>query len=254
MPTAVVTGAGRGIGRAICVRLAKSGWDLGIQGRSEAPLLETQRLIEAQGRGCIVVPGDVARKEAADALVDHTQRAFGAPTCAVPCAGQAFSAPILRSDPDDLRRLLEVNLLSVLHLVQAAAPVMKSAGGAIVVVASTAAVHGARYTSAYSASKHGVLGLVRSGALDLASQGVTLNAVCPGWVDTPMFDATLDNIAEKTGGTRAEARQRIEARIPSGRVTSSEEVAGLVAYLAGPEARQVTGQAWVMDGGETLGS
>jgi NAD(P)-dependent dehydrogenase (short-subunit alcohol dehydrogenase family) len=124
--------------------------------------------------------------------------------------------------------------------------------GRIVVIASTAAVRGQRYTSAYAASKHAVLGLVRSAALELAKDGITINAVCPGWVDTSMFDRTTANISEKTKRSVADARQQIESKIPLGRVLRPEEVASMVRWVVSEDASKLTGQALVLDGGETL--
>lgn len=251
---AVVTGAGRGIGRAIALRLARDGHPVALQARTQADLFDTREAIEAVGGRARVVPGDVTQRAAAEELVARCQAELGPLRLAVACAGQAFSAPFLQTPADRLRQLFEVNTVSAFHLIQVAAEAMKAhgEGGAIVVVASTAAVKGMRYTSAYSASKHAVMGLVKSAALEFAATGITVNAVCPGWVDTPMFEATLQNISDKTGRTLDQAREEITRTIPVGRVLSPEDVAAMVAYLSRPEARHVTGQALVLDGGETL--
>ncbi len=251
---AVVTGAGRGVGRAIALALAEEGRPVALQSRTQAQLYDTREAIEAVGGRARVVPGDVTQRAAAEDLVERCVAELGPLRLAVACAGQAHSAPLLDTSADRLRQLLEANAVSVLHLIQVAARQMKQQGegGAIVVVASTAAVKGMRYTSAYSASKHAVLGLVKSAALELASHAITVNAICPGWVDTPMFDATLRNIREKTGRSLEEAKSEITGLIPMRRVLSPEEVASLVAYLARPEARHWTGQALVLDGGETI--
>jgi NAD(P)-dependent dehydrogenase (short-subunit alcohol dehydrogenase family) len=124
--------------------------------------------------------------------------------------------------------------------------------GRVVVVASTAAVRGFRYTAAYAASKHAVLGLVRSAALELAPHRITVNALCPGWVRTPMLDDTVANISRKTGCTEAEALARIEAMVPIGAVLEVEHVAAMLRYVVSDGAAHVTGQALVLDGGETL--
>jgi NAD(P)-dependent dehydrogenase (short-subunit alcohol dehydrogenase family) len=250
---AVITGAGRGIGRAVALELVSRGYPVALQGRSVEPLRETEAAVRAAGGRAHVVPGDVTDPSAADALLAECAEALGTPRVVVAAAGQAFSAPLARTEAEGMRRLLEVNLMGVFHLLRAAAPVLKDAGGGrFVAIASTAAVKGMRYTAAYSASKHAVLGLVRSAALELASSGVTVNAVCPGWVDTPMFEATLKNIVEKTGGTLDVARGRIEKMVPLGRVLTPEEVARMVAYVVGPDAGHLTGQALVLDGGETI--
>lgn len=252
--TAVVTGAGRGIGRALALELARIGHAVGLQARSADQLEATCAQIEAGGGQALVVPGDVTDPEAAARLVEHTTAAFGPVGVAVGGAGAAISAPLVKTSAEQLRALLEVNLVSAFHLMQAAAPPMIAAGdgGRIVIVASTASVRGMRYTTAYSASKHGVLGLVRSAALELAPHRITVNALCPGWVDTPMFDATIDNIARKTGCSRDEARSKIERGIPAGKVLDVSEVAAQLAWVVSDAASKLTGQALVMDGGESL--
>ena len=249
-----MTGAGRGIGRAIALDLARTGYPVALQSRTRAELEETKAVIEADGGRAIVVPGDVTDVAAAEALVAACEDELGAVQIAVPCAGQALSAPLSRTTPEQIRGLFEVNTMSAFHLVKAAASAMKASKtrGRIVVVASTAAVAGMAYTSAYSASKHAVLGLVRSAALELARAGITVNAVCPGWVKTDMFEHTLANIAEKTGGTVADAQKTIEARIPIGSTLSVDEVAAMVRYVVSDEAARLTGQALVLDGGESI--
>lgn len=248
-----MTGAGRGIGRAVALDLASRGYPVALQARTSDQLESTRAAVEAAGGRAVVVAGDVTDPAAADALVAACSDAFGPPRVGVAAAGQAFSAPLLRTEPERLRQLVEVNLLGVFHLLRATASAMTDAGGGrFVAIASTAAVKGMRYTSAYAASKHAVLGLIRAAALELASSNVTVNAVCPGWVDTPMFEATLANISEKTGASVDEARARIEKMVPLGRVLSPEEVARTVAFVVGPDAGHVTGQAIVVDGGETV--
>lgn len=253
-PSAVITGAGRGIGRAVALALARAGYPVALQSRTADQLYDVRAEIEALGGRARVVPGDVTDPAAAVELIRRAEAELGPVEVAVANAGQAFSQPVVKNQPEAVKGLFEVNTYSAFHLVQAAARSMTAAGirGRIIVVASTAAVAGQRYTSAYSASKHAVLGLVRSAALELGPKGITVNAVCPGWVDTEMFLHTLQNIADKTGCSMDEARARIEEKIPMREVLSSEEVAGYVTFLTTPAARHITGQALVMDGGETL--
>jgi len=252
--TAVVTGAGRGIGRAIALELARKGHAVGLQARSVAQLESTKAAIEAEGGRAVVVPGDVTRADSATELVERTAEAFGAPWIAVGAAGQAISAPLLRTGEDQLRSLLDVNLISAFHLMKASASAMIAAkdGGRIVIIGSTASVVGMRYTAAYSASKHAVMGLVKSAALELAKHRITVNALCPGWVDTPMFDATLENISRKTGCSLDEARATIEGGIPVGAALDVAEVAAQLSWVVSEAAGKLTGQALVRDGGESL--
>ncbi len=252
--SAVVTGAGRGIGRALALELAKEGYDVALQARTETQLYDVRAEIEAIGRQARVIPGDVTDPAAAAALVQRCEAELGAPKVAVACAGQALSAPLHKTTAEQMRGLFEVNVMSAFHLIQASAASMVKGkvAGRIVVIASTAAVKGMRYTAAYSASKHAVLGLVRSSALELASKGITVNALCPGWVDTPMFDNTLQNISDKTGCSLEEARAQIEGMIPMGKVLQPDDVAAYLRYAISDAAARLTGQALVLDGGESL--
>ncbi len=251
---AVITGAGRGIGRAVATALAEEGYSLVIQSRTVSDLEAVKAALGPTGRPVLLAAGDATDPAAAAALIETCEAELGPVQVAVACAGQALSAPLHRTEPADLERLFAANVLSAFHLLKRAAAAMIGAGtrGRIVVVASTASVQGMRYTSAYCASKHAVLGLVRSAALELAPKGITVNALCPGWVDTPMFQRTIDNIAVKTGSSEVEARDRIASRIPIGDVLTAEMVAGYVRYLVSPAAAHLTGQALVLDGGETI--
>lgn len=252
--SAVITGAGRGIGRALAIELARLGYPVAVQARTPSQLFDTRAAVEALGGRARVVPGDVTKASAAAELIDRAEAELAPVGVAVACAGQAFSAPLLKTKPERMSELFEVNTVSALHLIQSAATAMIQSGtrGRIVIVASTAAVKGMAYTAAYSATKHAVLGLVRSAALELAPHGITVNALCPGWVDTPMLEETLRNIAEKTKCTEAEAKQKIEAMIPLGKVLSPEAVASYLRFIVSEGAAQLTGQALVIDGGETI--
>lgn len=251
---AVLTGAGRGIGRSLALDLARLGHPVALQSRNPAELEETAKAVRALGGRALVVPGDVTTAAAAEALVSRAEAELGPVWIAVACAGQALSAPFIKTEEAELRKLLDVNVVAPFLLLRRAAQAMLAAGqgGRLVIIGSTASVRGMRYTSAYTASKHAVLGMVRSLALELAPKGITANVLCPGWVDTAMFEDTVNNIAAKTGRSKEEARASIEKTIPSGRVLSPDEVGGLLRYIVSPEARELTGQALVIDGGTAL--
>jgi NAD(P)-dependent dehydrogenase (short-subunit alcohol dehydrogenase family) len=166
-------------------------------------------------------------------------------------AGAAVSAPFVKSDAALFRQMMDVNFMGVVHAVQAVLPSMKQARhGRIVAIASTAGLKGYAYVSAYSAAKHAVVGLVRSLALEMATSGVTVNAVCPGFTDTDLISGSIDNIMSKTGRSREAALAELAKHNPQGRLVTPEEVADAVLWLCGDSAGSITGQAIAVAGGE----
>jgi NAD(P)-dependent dehydrogenase (short-subunit alcohol dehydrogenase family) len=165
-------------------------------------------------------------------------------------AGDAVSAPFAKTDLDLWERLLRINLTSAFLMTREVLPGMTARGwGRVVNVASVAGLTGAAYISAYTAAKHGLVGLTRALSQEVARKGVTVNAVCPGYVETAMTDRSVANIVEKTGMSPEDARANLSARSPQGRMMTPGEVAGLVLYLATDEARGINGQAIALDGG-----
>ncbi|WP_245645455.1 SDR family NAD(P)-dependent oxidoreductase [Pseudonocardia acaciae] len=243
--TCLVTGAGRGIGRAIAVRLSSAGHRVAVTARTETDLAATAA--ELPG-ATLVVPADVTAPAAEDAVFERVEREWGPVEVLVLAAGVGTSAPVARTTDEQWRDAIEVNLTAPFRFLRRAVPAMVERGwGRVVVVASMAAKRGDPYVCAYTASKHGVLGLVRSAAAELATTGVTVNAVCPGYVDTPMTAATIATITASTGRSESEARSALERRQPIRRLITPGEVADAVELCLASAA--VTGQGINVDGG-----
>ncbi len=250
---AVVTGAGRGIGHAVAADLAGDGVRVTLASRTAAELQRVAEAIRDSGGTAQVCPTDVSQAAQIESLFAGASEGFGPVDILINGAGVAPSALLAKTSEEQWRASIEINLSGVFYTMRRALPDMIERGfGRIVNIASIASKTGAAYTSAYSASKHGVLGLTRCAALEVARAGVTVNAVCPGYVDTPMTDISVARIAEKTGRDPAEIRKRIEGSSPQGRMVSAEEVSALVCYLCGDAARGINGQAINLDGGTVL--
>jgi 3-hydroxybutyrate dehydrogenase len=245
-PHALVTGGSRGIGRAIAAQLAAAGATVTVLGRQRAALDK----VVAAGEAHFAEVADVADQTALVAAIGKAA-ARQPIDILIANAGIAESAPFARSDAALFRRMMEVNFMGVVHSIQAALPSMKDRPcGRIVAVASTAGLKGYAYVSAYSAAKHAVIGLVRSLALELAHTPITVNAVCPGFTDTDLVAASIDNIMKKTGRSREQAVAELARHNPQGRLVTPKEVADSVLWLCGEGASAVTGQAIAVAGGE----
>ncbi len=248
---ALVTGAGSGIGLAIAQALAQQGATLSLLGRKADAL--QRALDELPGAGHGLVTADVADAEAVQRAVAQAATARGPVLVLVNNAGAAHSAPFLKTDAALWQSMLAVNLGGVFHCTQAALAGMLDAGwGRIVNVASTAGLRGYAYVAPYCAAKHGVIGLTRALALEVARRGVTVNAVCPGYTDTPLLAGAIDNIMAKTGRSADQARETLAAGNPQGRLVQPGEVAHTVAWLCLPGAESIHGQAIAVAGGEVM--
>ncbi len=245
---AVVTGGGRGIGAAIARALAGAGACLTLLGRNRAQLEAQARTLEAEVH---VETCDVTDPAQVQQAFASAAQVMGNTTILVNNAGQAESRPFGKTDLTLWRTMIEVNLTGSFLCTQAALPGMLAVGwGRIVNIASTAGLKGYPYVSAYCAAKHGVIGLTRSLALELARKNITVNAVCPGYTQTDLLEASLAQIVQKTGRSAEEARAELVHHNPQGRLVEPQEVAQAVLWLCLPESTSINGQAIAVAGGE----
>ena len=243
--TALVTGAGRGIGQSVAVRLSRAGHRVALTARSVDQLEETAGLCRGE---TLVLPADMLDPGAPDRVVTEVEQAWGPVSVLVANAGAGESAPIARMTDEMWQRQIDLNLTAPFRCVRRVVPSMVEQGyGRVVVLASVAAKRGEPYIAAYTAAKHGVLGLVRSVAAELARTGVTVNAVCPAYVDTPMTDGTVESIVASTGRSADEARTILERKQPIGRLITVDEVSDAVLFCVANGG--VTGQGINVDGG-----
>ena len=248
---AVVTGANRGIGKTIALAFLRAGWPVVAVARTTQSLdalrQEAGGLSERlEAMACDL--SDPAQLEgAAQALAD----AEPVPGVLVNNAGITVSAPLHKTSAEDLQRVLQVNTVAPYLLCRALIPRMADAGGGRVInIGSIASLKGIRYTSAYCASKHALLGMTRALAIEWGKKAVTVNAVCPGWTETDMFNRALEAVVHRTGRSPEQARDAVLASNPMGRPVQPEEVAALVLYLSSPAAAGLTGAALPVDCGE----
>ena len=254
MRNALVTGAGSGIGRAVALALASRGHAVSLAGRRAEPLEAVRSEIETAGGQALVLSGfDVTDAASVQTGIAKAIDRFGDIAVLVNSAGEAPSAPFEKTDPAFWNRVIGINLTGTYLVTQAALASVRRAGkGRIVNVASTAGLTGYAYVSAYCASKHGVIGLTRALALELARTDVTVNAVCPGFTDTPLLDGAVETITGKTGRSPDEARASLARSNPQGRLVRPEAVAHTIMWLVSPEAGSITGQAIAVAGGEVM--
>jgi 3-hydroxybutyrate dehydrogenase len=248
---ALITGGGRGIGRAIALSFAREGASVVVSARTKDQVDAVANEIGANALSLIC---DVADVESVKQMFSNAQKAFGrGPDILVNNAGIAESAPLVHTDDELWHRHLAINLSGSFYCTRAALPSMiKGKWGRIINIASIAGKTGAPYISAYSASKHGLIGLTRSVALEVATLGITVNAICPGYVDTQMTTRAIENIATKTQRSSEEALKILEKTSPQNRLITPEEVAAVALLLASEGGQGINGQAINVDGGTVL--
>jgi NAD(P)-dependent dehydrogenase (short-subunit alcohol dehydrogenase family) len=251
---AIITGGGSGIGSAIAEALARLGAAVSLIGRDAEKLRMTADRISkdysVKTKTAVAdVTDEVALKKAIRVLLDSA----GTPTILVNNAGMGVSSPFLKSDSAFWRKVIDTDLMGAVFCTQAVLPSMlESRWGRIINIASTAGLAGYPYVTAYCAAKHGLIGLTRALAMETARTGVTVNAVCPSYVDTAMTVHTIENIVQKTGRSREDALASLVSRNPQGRLIQPSEVADAVVWLCGENAASITGQSIAIAGGEVM--
>ncbi len=250
--TALVTGASRGIGRATALELARAGANLIVSARSVNELEQLQLELQQLGVKALAVPCDVLDDNSLKELEARASE-FGGVDILVNNAGITQGVKFVDTSLELWTKIQRINVDAAMRLMQLTLEDMaQKKWGRVINIASIAAKHGLRYSAAYNASKHALLGLTRSVALDYAKTGVTVNAVCPGWVSTEMVEQTVQNIMQKTGRSREDAIASLVKDVPMGRMVTPEEVANLVVFLASNQAAAITGQGLNIDGGTVM--
>lgn len=254
---AVVTGGSRGIGLAIAQALAAEGANLTLMGRDRARLTEACHALQATGATANAVEVDVADEASVTAAFTAARLALGPVDILINNAGVASSAPFAKTTFEQFQQLININLAGVWLCTQACASDLTRISDAhpskrVVNIASTAALTGYAYVSAYCAAKHGVLGLTRALALEWATKGVTVNAVCPGYTDTDIVAEAVRNIVSKTGRSPEAARTELARGNPQAKLVTPEQVANAVLWLVRPGSDAITGQAISVSGGEVM--
>jgi 3-hydroxybutyrate dehydrogenase len=249
--TAVITGGGRGVGAAAAARLAAAGATVVVAARTAEQVEAVAEALRIKGYAAQAEPCDVADPRSIERLAARAEKRFGSIDILVNNAGTALASALHKTTLEDWNRLLAINATSAFLCLKAVMPGMIARRwGRVVNVASIAGIRGDRYIAAYAASKHALVGLTRSAAAEAAPHGVTVNAVCPGYLRTDMTRESIERIMRTTGRTEEQALDAILQTTPQRRLIEPAEVADSIAYLCSDGAAGVNGAALVIDGGE----
>jgi NAD(P)-dependent dehydrogenase (short-subunit alcohol dehydrogenase family) len=247
---ALVTGGGRGIGIEITQQLIVQGAKVTILGRDQESL---EKLVQLYPKSCFAVSTDITDEQSVKNAFALAKKHFGPIQVLVNNAGQAESAPFMKTDVAMMQRMLNVNLIGTMLCIQAALPEMiEQQWGRIVNIASTAGITGYAYVSAYCAAKHAVVGMTRALALELSQKGVTVNAICPGFTESDILKNSIANVMQKTGRSEADIRKEFAANNPQGRIIQPIEIANTVLWLCAKNSGSIHGQTIPISGGEIL--
>lgn len=247
---ALITGGGRGIGRAIALAFARAGARIAVAARTAE---QVEQVATEIGNGAIALVCDVSDPESVTQMFAQARERVGDVDILVNNAGIAESATLVTTSDDLWHRHLAINLSGTFYCTRAALPAMlKKNWGRVINIASIAGKTGAPYIAAYSASKHGVMGLTRSVALEVATSGITINAICPGYVDTDMVSRGVERITSRTGRSAEEALDSLKKMSPQNRLATADEVAAVALLLASDEGRGINGQGINVDGGSVF--
>ena len=248
--TALITGGGRGIGREIALTFARHGARVAVAARTTE---QVEQVASEIGNNAIALVCDVADPESVTRMFGDMRERLGDADILVNNAGIAESATLVNTTDELWHRHISINLSGTFYCTRAALPAMLKRGwGRVINIASIAAKTGAPYVAAYTASKHGVLGLTRTVALEVATTGITVNAICPGYVDTEMVSRGVEQITRKTGRTADQALDTLKKMSPQNRLVTPEEVAAVALLLASDEGKGINGQGINVDGGTVL--
>ena len=247
---ALITGGGRGIGRAIALGLAQEGLDIAVTARSVDQLDAVAREVEQHGRRALAVACDVTQREVVFKMTAEVEQTLGPVDVLVNNAGISYPGKFTDIDPEAWQHVMDVNLNGAIYCTQAVLSGMQERGwGRVINVASMAGIRAIAYATPYVASKHALVGLTRGLALENVRKGITVNAICPGWVDTEMASDSVQAIMDSTGLSQEKALKAVTSMNVQNRLLDPAEIAHTARMLVRDEARSITGQALVVDGG-----